>query len=200
LVLGTSLGLFPDKFKKRVYTATQLAQKGRVSKVIFSGKCDHETDDKDQALDAKEMAIFEFGLDEKKILTVGGDNTNENIEITKELLASSREKVDDVYIISNSSHLIRTMPLADYVFRKINVNIHPFPILNEGRINPNDPRIIEETIKAILYNRLLNKNANPVSNSVRRHINDITFSYTQRTRAMPRVDEASFEEWKRMIA
>jgi len=198
LVLGTSLGLYPDKFRKRVYTATQLAQKSRVSRVIFSGRGDHETDDKDQALDAKKIAIFEFGLDEEKISTVGGDNTCENMEMARELLAGSGEKINNVFIVSNGSHLIRVMSLADYVFRN-GVNVHPFPIPNEGEIDPNDPRVIMETIKAVLYNRLLNKNANPVSDDARRHIDEIAFSYTQQTRAMPRVAKASFEEWKKTI-
>ena len=199
LVLGTSLSLYPDKFKKRVYTAVQLAKKGRVSRVIFSGKGDHETNDTNQALDAKKLAVFEFGLDEEKILTVGGNNTKENIEMARGLLTGYKEEIRGVYVVSSSEHLVRAMPLVDSIFREIGVHAHPFPILNEGEVNPDDPKVILEIIKAVLYNRIFKKTPNPVDVRVRECIDKIALLYTQKTKAMLGVDEIPFEEWERRI-
>lgn len=196
LVLGTSLRLYPDKFKKRVFTGTWLVKEGRVPRVIFSGKGDHETNDVDQALDAKELATSKFGLDEGKILTAGGNNTKENLEMVRELLAYSGEKIKDIYVVSSSDHLIRAIPLADHIFKEINVRTHPFPILNEGKVDPDDPRVIEEIIKAIIYNGLLSENPNFVNDSAKENVDRIVRFYTQKTRAMPRDAETSFEEWK----
>ncbi|OGM10721.1 hypothetical protein A2Z67_01980 [Candidatus Woesebacteria bacterium RBG_13_36_22] len=196
LVLGTSPILYPGKFKKRVYTAVWLANRSIVPLVIFSGNHDHETCDTDQACRARDLAITEFGLDKEKIMTVGGNNTAENLQEASKLLAGSGNNVKDLYIVSDGLHLIRVLPLADHVFGEIGVQVHPFPIINEGKVDPNDPKVIEEIIKAVLYNRTLNKNVCPVSGEIRSYIDGIASYYTEKTRAMSQLPEVSFDEWR----
>jgi len=198
-VFGTSIRKFPDKFKKRVFTAVQLAKEGRVSGVIFSGERDNETEDIDQALDAKMLAISEFGLDEKKIWTVGGNNSNQNLELCSKLLTTFDEKIKDMYIVSSSEHLIRTIYLADRIFSGINVRCHPFPILNESVVDPNDPVVILEVVKTIIYNRVLNKNINPIDPDVKKEIDDKVDFYTSMTRARPQPEKTSFIEWRKEL-
>ena len=199
LVLGTTLSLYPDKFRKRVFTAVHLAKTGRISQVIFSGRKDDGSDGVDQALDAKNLAISEFGLEPEKILTIGGDNTNENLAEAGKLMVGLGREVSSVYVVSNGAHLIRALPVADYLFGRINIGAHPFPVLNEDRVDANDPRVIEQIVKAILYNRILNKNKRPVDNKVRREIDQITLSYMKQIWVMPQTAEISFSEWIRKV-
>lgn len=197
LVLGTSLGLYPDKFRKRIYTAVRLVEEGRVSHVMFSGKSDHETDDVNQSGDAKNIAVSECGLNEGVILTVGGDNTNENIKAAKEILSHSKQNMRSVYIVSDAPHLLRAMPLVDYVFNATDIDCYPFPILNESDVDPNDPNAIEEMVKSTLYDGLLTRTHEPVDGKIQNRIDHIVSSFTARIRAMPEVRKVSFEEWKR---
>ena len=198
LVLGTSLDKYPDKFKKRVFTAVKLVEWGRVNSVIFTGRADHETNDVDQAGDARRIAINEFGLDDSKIATVGGDNTNENL-LEAEMHLIDYTDVNDIFLVSNNSHLLRTIYLADYTFKGSAISVHPFPILGHNEVDPDDPRIRMELVKSLLYNRLLNKTPYEPSGETRDKIDNIVNNYAKSSFTTKLRTEVPFEKWKENI-
>lgn len=199
LVLGTSLELYKDKFKKRVFTAVKLAEQGRVPRVIFSGKINHETNDTDQAADAKRVATAEFGLTEERIHTVGGNNTRENLIEARKLLTSI-DSVRDLYLVSNAEHLMRTNFLADYVFEEHGVKVYPFPTWTEAEIDPDSPKVILEALKTVLYNRLLNKNDCLVTDHIIDCVDGILKPYADDLRqGVEKQQKLPFEEWKKRV-
>jgi len=196
LVMGTSFKLYPDKFQKRVYTGTQLLLNGRVAKVIFSGSSDRESRDENQALQAKIMATEKFGLAASDALTVGGENTKENIEEAKRLLAN-HTNVKSLFLVTDNRHLIRALPLARHIFGEVGTEVYPLPIPGEEPIDPNDPGVIREMIKAVLYNGVMNKNQEPTDVFVKGYIDEIVKFYLDLIDSMPFVAETTFDVWRK---
>ena len=196
-VLGTSLLLYPDKFKKRVFTACHLYRNGMVANVLFSGSTDHETDDVNQGADAQRLAIEEFGLPEDVCDFVGGTNTYENVVEGAGWLRHGG--CSSVFVVSDGPHLLRTMPVADYEFGKVGIKTHPFPICGDIDLDPDNPRVILEILKALAYNRVLNKGG-VVDSDSRGMINEAVAFY--REQLLPQLrfsDDISFEEWRRTV-
>jgi len=148
LVFGTSLGRFPDKFRKRVYWAAMLWHKGKVDYVVFAGKGDHETDDYNQALDARNIAVTELGVSPEAFLMAGGDNTQENAKEAIRLIPPGHE----VFAVSENRHLIRGVTVARAVCATKGIAVYPNPVGGVQMLDANDPKVVLELIKAEGYN------------------------------------------------
>ena len=148
LVFGTSLEIYPDKFRERVYWASMLWHKNRVNHIIFTGKNDNDTNDVDQAEDARQMAMSEFGVSEVAILKAGGSNSQQNVVEASELISEG----SSVFAVSDLWHEMRAITVARAELAHKHVSVYASPAGGQTPLDPNSPRVIMELIKAEGYN------------------------------------------------
>ena len=156
-MLGTSLSLCPKKFERRVSWTAKLWEDGLAGIILFTGKQDYETNDTDQAEDAKRMAIRKFGIPEEVIFTVGGNTTQENLVASRNLLSEMVPKPQTVFIVSENRHLIRAMSAAKAELGEAGIKSFPKPVDGVKMLDPNDPWVILELIKAVAYKHLFHR-------------------------------------------
>ncbi len=197
VVLGTSLKLYPDKFKKRVYWAAMLWHKKKVNRILFTGKGDHETDDASQAMDARDMAFTEFKVDVNLMSTVGGDNTQENALEAKQLIKFG----ENVFLVSDIRHLIRGLTVTRSVLEQ-SARVFPHPVGGRGELDPNDPRTVIELIKAEGYNHTSYRVSSSFSDEQQKYIKDEVYKTIRYYEVLLREQiirdgktEEPFEEW-----
>jgi len=196
VVLGTSYTLYPDKFLKRAFTGAQLSNRDKVRSVILSGESDHLSQNENQSAVMANLAVNAFGVDPGRVLSVGGKNTNENIQACTGLLKSHPE-IRSLFLISESHHLIRVLPIAQHEIAKLGVQVYPHPVFDGEQIDPNDPRVILELIKTLAYNRILNKTSpSPVDRSTHERLDSVISHYEGLLKQMPQVPDKPFEEWR----
>lgn len=200
IVLGTSLSKYPDKFKKRVYLASQLALNKKTNLVVFTGLQDSEASDINQAEDARKLATESFALPASLCTTVGGNNTQENF-IAVQKLISQKPEVTTAFIVSDSRHLLRALNVAQYEIGTYGVSLYPKPTDFFKPLDPDDPTVILEIIKILAYHRTLYhlpKTITEDPSNIRKVIDDAVNRYQQTIIPDPGIynlKETPFEQW-----
>lgn len=151
IMLGTS-PKFPN-FKDRVEFTCQQLKDGKVKNIIFTGRSDRETQDKDQSQAAADLAISNFGIDKNKIHFAGGDNTEENLRFALETIKKELPDTRSVLIISEASHLLRANILAQEIFGGIKAAV--LPVNKETGLDINDPHVVTELVKIAIYHNTI---------------------------------------------
>lgn len=156
IMLGTSPKF--TNFKSRVKFTCQQLKEEKVKDVIFTGKSDRETQDKNQSQAAKDMAVSDFGIAENKTHLAGGDNTEENLRLAFETIIRELPDTKSVLIISEASHLLRANILAQEIFKDIEAKV--LPINKEANLNINDPHVVTELVKIAIYHNTIENGPN----------------------------------------
>lgn len=161
LVPGTSLALFPEKFTARVKAGSDLINLGRINYLVFSGSTDNQAPDSNQAQDAAKMAIDRFNVDPTRIILVGGTNTEQNFVEAGKILTGIATPPFDMLVTSENLHLIRAISVGRFTLRPSGITPWPYPADGHVMLDPNDPRVIRELIKAYAYIHTLYPHPNP---------------------------------------
>lgn len=156
IVLGTSINKFPQKFRNRIEWAVHLYRNRKIDLIIFTGTKDHEDNQiVDQAVVARDLAISEFQIPPKIGYLAGGTNTQENLTTAAQILGRFGLRRTPVFIVSENEHLIRSMTAAAEELTPRGIIAYPHPVGGIQKLDPDDPRVTIELIKAVGYNRVL---------------------------------------------
>gem|GEM_PF-4514223 len=199
LVLGNSMKLFPDRYLKRIYVSHILAKVGKVKEIIFTGDNDHDYRNENQAEIAREVAIKNFGTDSVKISLVGGDNTEKNLVCARDFIFENKPATNSIFLISENFHLLRVLPQADWIFGESKIDIYPYPVPLEEQLDVNDPGVIRELVKSLIYNRTLARTARPFVGPKKGEIDNYINRITSITIGMPQIKKMPFGEWKPLV-
>jgi uncharacterized SAM-binding protein YcdF (DUF218 family) len=111
VVLGTEeyRGWPSPRFSARLDHALSLYEEGVAPLVVVAGG-DPEGDSYTEA-DAGESYLEYYGLPSDALLTVGGDNTYQNLQEMKAL--AEQEGLENVVLVSERFHMFRSLVIAD---------------------------------------------------------------------------------------